>query len=177
MYMKKGFTLVEILVVITIIGIILGMSFSRMEQTRMNSNIDAVEGDLRVISLDVNNFNMDYGGFYVRNCDDDSIVSDAEYETDAREMLKFFQSYITNEVTEVSLTRDTVAGRCRIELDTVIKEDPWGNNYKFLVNLKNGTVIALSKGPDGNPGNNATNFSGYSAGEFGDDILVIIERK
>lgn len=176
---KRGFTLIEILVVLLIIGLIVGMSVTRIETTRTNNNIDTVEADLRVFSLDINNYNLDHGGLMIEDC---TTYDDASYRKEAKILITKFSNYLTNgfDVDNMIATVDTVNDKCKIQVKTTLKEDPWGNKYVALIDAKTGNLIITSNGPDLKPskeGPNPDDYSMYSSGEFGDDVLVIIQLK
>lgn len=131
---QKGFTLIEILVVISIIGILFVVLTPNMGNVMNNSNVSSVETDLRSIKTGVQQFYIDNrnGSF-----------------TEAK----------VNEYVDISFQTISAPGAPLLELKSVHKEDPWKNPYYMYIS-EQGTpyVMIHSYGPDGQESINGSDF-------------------
>lgn len=167
---RKGFTIVEIMVVIFIIGILIAALTPRLSQAQLNSSIDKTEADLRVYAMDFNNYIVDYGGVYIRDC---LTLSSAELEENSKDLMENLNAYMTFSVKDTPDKIDNSGGtKCRVEVEAQNKQDPWGNKYRILMDTAHSIIIVTSPGPDAK-----FSIDTYADGDFGDDIIVIVEPK
>lgn len=142
--LQKGFTLVEILVVIVIVGILAAVLFPSMGGFSNTSQVGVVESDLRLIK---------------NNIQDHYIDSPDEPITTAR--LKEYLGY--------SATMISAPGVEPAEF-LLEKKDPWANPYKLIVG--NGPELFLlfqSYGPDEKDSLGANGIDG----NIGDDTVIL----
>lgn len=168
---NKGFTLIELLLVIIILGLLMFFLIPKFSQVTLNSKIDSVEADLRVFSLDLNNYLVDYGAFTVNPNSED-------FEEDVRDFVDILNSsYLTYSLDYNSINFADDNKSFYVETD--IKNDPWNSKYRLYVNSDpvagGGLMVVVSSGP--NMEFDIKKEDSEKEGVFGDDILVIIEPK
>lgn len=166
---NKGLTLLEILGVIVIIGLLAYLVAPRFSKASLNSKIDSTEADLRIFSLDINNYLVDYGIFVI----DPSVDIDTYKEEVGKFINNINSNYLTHSFSdEIVVSED----KDSFYVETAVKKDPWNNKYRMYVHTDydsgGGLIIVVSAGV-----NQVFEVEGYSEGDFGDDILVIIEPK
>ena len=61
--MKKGFTMIELIFVIVILGILASVAIPRLAATREDAEISATVANLRTLVTDINNYYVVKGGF------------------------------------------------------------------------------------------------------------------
>lgn len=122
---EKGFTLIEILTVIAIIGILIVILVPNMDGMTQGTNIKVVETDLRTMKTGIQQHYID--------------------NREAPFTEKEVAEYLDFEFVDASESTDTI-----IKLKTKLKKDPWGNSYYLHIN-NNGNRYAIlqSYGPDG----------------------------
>lgn len=121
---QRGFTLVEILMVVAIIGILAVVLAPKLGNVSNNSSVNAVETDFRTMKSGIQQH-------YIDNRDEDltmermSKYMDDSFEEDAASTPEFLQ------------------------FRTVHKEDPWGNPYfLYISNSGDRYVMLHSYGPN-----------------------------
>lgn len=131
---QKGFTLIEILVVITIIGILIVILAPNMSGVMNNSNVSSVETDLRTIKTGVQQF-------YIDNRDG------------------VFTEEKVKEYVDISFIKDTTSTASLLIMKSVHKEDPWKNPYyMYISNQGTPYVMIHSYGPDSLESINGADF-------------------
>lgn len=167
---KLGFTLIEVLITIAILGFISIFTYNTYEKSVDNARIDAVESDLRAYSQSFSSYFLDYSNIQI-----DSGLTESTYKDKAEEIIEILNlRYLPAEIKLESVAADKKSFICK----TVYKKDPWNNNYTIYVNtytdtgLPAGTVIVASNGRD-----SQSNSNEYKNGNHGDDILAIIEPR
>ena len=60
---SAGFTLVEIMIVVCIIGMLAAVAIPSMRKSRVMSQVAAVSNDLRVLSDAFNQYSIEHGGY------------------------------------------------------------------------------------------------------------------
>lgn len=129
---QKGFTLIEILVVIAIIGLLLIYLVPQLDSITNNSKINVVETDFRTMKTGIQQH-------FIDNRSQDFT------EKEIKEYLDFgFELYETGAVDKYK---------------TTIKKDPWGSPYyMFVKNKGNRYVLLQSYGPDEKKSVQGNNF-------------------
>ena len=125
---NKGFTLLEMLVVLVIIGLLAGLigprMFSRVDDSKIQTariQIKMIKGTLETLRLDIGRFPL------------------------GKEGLKLLNTPPSDERLK-SLWKGPY-------LDEDVPLDPWGSDYQYTVPGQNGRPFALySFGADGKPG-------------------------
>jgi len=130
---QSGFTLIEILVVITILAILAGLLVPRVMDRPDQARVVAAKNDVRAIQSAVNLYRLDNG----------------VYPSTEQGLMALVQRPETGNVP-----RNWKQGGY---LDRVPK-DPWGNDYQYLYPGVHGEVDIFSLGADGQPGG-----EGYAA--------------
>lgn len=166
---KRGFTLVEILVTIAVIGILITCTAVTYNRVWRNSQIDTCESDLRDISSSFSSFFVDYGNIVIKD--------DTNYEAVLDETVEILnKQYLTHQIAVTEIATDKKS----VKLTTKTKNDPWGNKYNFDIYTYSGDdkesipglILIYSKGVDGK-----SNHTTYKEQNFGDDVIAIVEPK
>lgn len=166
---KKGFTLVEMLAVVLIVGILTVTGFSTYNTVWRNNQIDTAETDLRDISSAISSYLIDYGNI--------TIANDINFENVLNEIIELLnKQYLNYEIETDVIASDKKS----VKLMTRHKTDPWKNKYHISIYTYNGDdktsvpglVIITSYGADGK-----SSIATYKDGNYGDDIVAITEPK
>jgi general secretion pathway protein G len=130
---QSGFTLIEILVVITILAILAGLLVPRVMDRPDQARVVAAKNDIRAIQSAINLYRLDSG----------------VYPSTEQGLLALVQRPEAGNVP-----RNWKQGGY---LERMPK-DPWGNDYQYLYPGVHGEVDIFSLGADGQPGG-----EGYAA--------------
>ena len=130
---QSGFTLIEILVVITILAILAGLLVPRVMDRPDQARVVAAKNDVRAIQSAVNLYRLDSG----------------VYPSTEQGLLALVQRPETG-----NAPRNWKQGGYLERLP----KDPWGNDYLYLYPGVHGEVDIFSLGADGQPGG-----EGYAA--------------
>lgn len=130
---QSGFTLIEILVVITILAILAGLLVPRVMDRPDQARVVAAKNDIRAIQSAINLYRLDSG----------------VYPSTEQGLLALVQRPESGNVP-----RNWKQGGY---LERMPK-DPWGNDYQYLYPGVHGEVDISSFGADGQPGG-----EGYAA--------------
>jgi general secretion pathway protein G len=130
---QNGFTLIEILVVITILAILAGLLVPRVMDRPDQARVVAAKNDIRAIQSAVNLYRLDNG----------------VYPSTEQGLLALVQRPESG-----NAPRNWKQGGY---LDRMPK-DPWGNDYQYLYPGVNSEMDIFSLGADGKPGG-----EGYAA--------------
>ena len=148
---KRGFTLIEILIVIAVIAILAGISLPYMKGMQDEGNTAKAAGELRTLATAVESF-------YIHNS--------RSYPVQTTAVDSAWQSD-TNSVTTAS--------------PTIIKSviyDPFvpggSTEYSYATSDTSGSqyYVIFSVGPDNTAGVTGVNTSGVVQGTVGDDIYI-----
>ena len=166
---KKGFTIIEIMGAVAVIGIIMVSAAVTYNRVWINHQTDVAEGDLRDFSSSLSSYMIDYGNIIAPD--------DINCETVITETVELLnKQYLSSELKIDKLADD----KRSVNLSTKVKTDPWGNKYQVSVYTYNGDdaanppglVIISSNGKDGK-----SSRSTYKDENFGDDVIAVLEPK
>lgn len=130
--MQRGFTLIEVLVVVVILGILAALIVPRIMDRPDEARVIAAKNDIRAIQSALNLYRLDNG----------------VYPSTEQGLIALVQKPDTGNVP-----RNWKPGGY---LDRLPK-DPWQNDYQFLSPGVHGEVDIFSLGADGQPGGEGYN--------------------
>ena len=156
---QSGFTLVERLVVIAIIGILAGMGSQMMGFSIRKGGISAAESEIQRLTLGVESFQLDYGDFPPSSMEDEyevtgnrldsgneSMVAHLASRARGRSYFEFKEEYLDNLDSDI-LANDMVEQMSWLFGDNQLREylDPWGNPYVYIHNRDYGREFSVSQ--------------------------------
>ena len=151
--MRRGFTLLEIMIVVAIIGLLATIAIPSFLKARQQSRMNVARNDLRIISAAIDQLAFDTGQWPGGTLA--GVVADAEmYDLNA---------------PDVGLVANSgIFTRWRGPYIEVVEPDPWGNDYWYDPDYKtdDGTKTVL-----GSYGPNGVGPNLYDA----DDVYVVLE--
>lgn len=166
---EAGFTLVEVLGVLVIIGIITALTAVTFNRVWNNHQIDVTESELREMADACYSYMVDYGNIVIEN--------DLNYEAVADEIISLLnRQYLPYELEVAAIAEN----RHSIQLTTKIKRDPWNNPYMIYIYTYAGAdaesiaglIVISSAGVDG-----ISQVAEYKDGLYQDDVIAIVEPK
>ncbi len=164
---KKGFTLVETLAVLAIIGILIVGTTVGVNTLWQNNRVDICESELRDFSTSIKSYISDYKAI--------TIAPDSNYSEVLSETAEILSSkYLSCDIKIKNIAEDKRSA----VLQTKIKEDPWGNKYEFDIytyegedaDSMPGLIVISSCGKDAK-----SNRQEYKNGNYGDDVVAVIK--
>ena len=127
---RRGFTLVEIMLVVIIMGVLAGMILPRFAGRTEQARIARAKSDIASISLALDLYELDLGSY------PSSLVE------------------LTTKEPPSTLSDDAKEHFNGPYLKKGLPNDPWGRSYQFNPQSEHGQDYDLySLGPDGKPGN------------------------
>lgn len=165
--MKKCFTLVEIIIVISVIGILITAGTVGFNRAWQNSRIDTCEADMREITAGIQSYMLDYGNIVLE--------ADETYEESVSDIVNILnKSYLPYEFEVEYIADDKKV----VSLISKIKNDPWNSKYRLKIytekygEIKGGLAVVTSNGPDC-----ISNEEEYEDENYADDIIAIVEPR
>jgi type IV pilus assembly protein PilA len=99
---KKGFTLVEIMIVVVIIGLLAAMAIPAFQKVRSSSQEKAITNNLRQIASAAQQYMLEHG---VTQVDKDSIVGTGKYVNEIATVAgETYPASVTMDATEISVS-------------------------------------------------------------------------
>ncbi len=164
---REGFTLVEILGVVVLIGILIAGTSVTVNRVWQNNRIDICESELRDMTTAFKSYFTDYGAIVV--------APDGNYETVLNETIEILNNKYLSFAVEVT---EIAADKRSAVLETKIKTDPWNNKYSLNIYTYDGAdetsvsglIVIASNGIDAQ-----SSRTTYADGNFGDDVIAVVE--
>ncbi|MBA6223455.1 type II secretion system major pseudopilin GspG [Colwellia sp. MB02u-18] len=123
----RGFTLLEVMVVIVILGILASMVVPNLLGSQERANIQKAVSDINALETSLTMYKMDNYQYPTTEQSLEALVTETDIEPAAR---RFPQGgYVKR-----------------------LPNDPWGNEYQLLNPGEHGVMDVFSMGPDGEPG-------------------------
>lgn len=165
--MKKGFTLIEVIAVIAVIGILITLGAVGFNRAWQNNNIDSCEADMREMTAGIQSYMLDYGNIVLE--------ADETYNDKISDIVEILnKNYLPYEVKIESISADKKS----VSLISKIKTDPWKQKYRLKIytaidgEIKGGLIVITSSGADC-----ISNMDKYEDEDYGDDIIAIVEPR
>lgn len=150
---RRGFTLMEMLLVMAILVILLGLVAPRFLGTQKKANINAAKAQIGLFKSPLEMYALDMNGYPTT---EQGLAALIEAPGDLEDPTKWKSAY----------------------LDSAIPQDPWGHDYQYAsppTRNKNGFPDIWSLGPDGEDGTD--DDIGNWHGEDGEEELASTESK
>ncbi|MBA6293044.1 type II secretion system major pseudopilin GspG [Colwellia sp. MB3u-70] len=123
----RGFTLLEVMVVIVILGILASMVVPNLLGSQERANIQKAVSDINALETSLTMYKMDNYQYPTTEQSLEALVTETDIEPAAR---RFPQGgYVKR-----------------------LPNDPWGNEYQLLNPGEHSAMDVFSMGPDGEPG-------------------------
>ncbi|BAU56581.1 general secretion pathway protein G [Halorhodospira halochloris] len=121
----SGFTLIEIMVVVVILGILAGIVVPRIMDRPDSARVEAAKQDIRSIESALNLYRLDNNHYPSTDQGLEALVEEPTGSPEPRN----WQGYLDR-----------------------VPTDPWGNEYQYLNPGEHGDIDIYSLGADGEPG-------------------------
>ena len=146
--MKRGFTLIELMIVIAVMAILIGISLPHFKGMQDEGNSAKAAGELRTLTIAVESFNIHHDEYPVQ-----TTTVDFDWQTDANSI-----TLATPTIVKTALT------------------DPFDSSqeYTYATSASSGSqyYIIFSVGPDGLATITGIETDGDLKGTAGDDIYI-----
>ena len=127
---QSGFTLIEIMVVVVILGILAGIVVPRIMDRPDSARVSAAQHDIRAIESALNLYRLDNNHYPSTDQGLQALVERPRGTPEPRN----WQGYLDR-----------------------VPRDPWGNEYQYLNPGRHGQIDIFSYGADGRPGGEGVN--------------------
>ncbi|MCG5529282.1 type II secretion system major pseudopilin GspG [Halorhodospira halochloris] len=126
----SGFTLIEIMVVVVILGILAGIVVPRIMDRPDSARVEAAKQDIRSIESALNLYRLDNNHYPSTDQGLEALVEEPTGSPEPRN----WQGYLDR-----------------------VPTDPWGNEYQYMNPGEHGDIDIYSLGADGEPGGEGVN--------------------
>lgn len=127
---QSGFTLIEIMVVVVILGILAGIVVPRIMDRPDTARVEAAKQDIRAIESALNLYRLDNNHYPSTDQGLEALVEEPTGDPEPRN----WQGYLDQ-----------------------VPTDPWGNKYQYLNPGEHSEIDIYSLGADGEPGGKDVN--------------------
>ena len=124
---QSGFTLLEVMVVIVILGILASMVVPNLMGSQERANVQKAVSDITALETSISMYKMDNYNYPTTEQGLDALVTETDVEPLPRRFPE--DGYIKR-----------------------LPNDPWGNEYQLLNPGENSKIDIFSMGPDGEAG-------------------------
>jgi len=139
-YKQQGFTLLEVMVVIVILGILASMVVPNLMGSQERANMQKAVSDVTALDTSLSLYKMDNYDYPTTDQGLEALVERSDIEPEPRRFPE--DGYITR-----------------------LPKDPWGNEYVLLNPGENGKMDVFSLGPDGEPATE-DDIGNWNLGDF-----------
>jgi type II secretion system protein G len=147
--MKRGFTLIELMIVIAVIAILIGISLPHFKGMQDEGNTVKAAGELRTLTIAIESFNIHHDEYPVQ-----TTTVDSDWQTDSNSL-----TTATPTIIKTALT------------------DPFESSrqYSYATSASSGSqyYVVFSVGPDGTADITGINISGVVQPTGRDDDIYI----
>lgn len=147
--MRRGFTLIELMIVIAVMAILIGISLPYMKGMRDEGNAAKAAGELRTLATAIESFYIHNSKAYPVQ----TTTADSDWQTDANSLTTASPTIVKTALT-----------------------DPFKSSqeYSYATSAASSSqyYVIFSVGPDGTAGITGIGTDGVIAGTPGDDIYI-----